>query len=63
MKKQIAVVTGAAKGIGKAIAHRMISDGFITILVDVDKENGETLAKSLDNNAHFIFVISVMKMT
>jgi len=51
MDKQIAIVTGATKGIGKSIATRLINDGFITVLVDV--ENGDSLAKELGSNAKF----------
>jgi NAD(P)-dependent dehydrogenase (short-subunit alcohol dehydrogenase family) len=54
MDKQIAIITGAAKGIGKAIAQRMVIDNFMTILVDVDKEKGESLAKELGKHAKFI---------
>ncbi len=54
MDKRVAIITGAAKGIGKAIAKRMINENYITILVDVDKENGETLANNLGNSAKFI---------
>lgn len=53
--KKVAIVTGAAKGIGKAIAERMIAENYITILVDVDKENGEELARELGNSSQFMF--------
>ncbi len=51
--KKIAIITGAAKGIGKAIAQRMYAENYITILVDVDDENGNKLAKQLGGNAHY----------
>ncbi|VAV84877.1 3-oxoacyl-[acyl-carrier protein] reductase [hydrothermal vent metagenome] len=54
MDKQISIITGAAKGIGKAIAQRMVHDNYMTILVDVDKKNGAALAKELGNSAKFI---------
>jgi NAD(P)-dependent dehydrogenase (short-subunit alcohol dehydrogenase family) len=54
MDKQIAIITGAAKGIGKAIAERMVMDNFMTILVDVDKKKGEYLAQDLGDHAKFI---------
>lgn len=54
MDKRIAIITGAAKGIGKAIAERMVNENYITILVDVDVENGKALAKSLGNNSKFM---------
>lgn len=54
MDKRVAIITGAAKGIGKAIAERMIHDNYTTILVDVDNENGTDLAHKLGNSAKFI---------
>lgn len=51
MDKQVAIVTGASKGIGKAIAERLVNDGFYTIMVDI--ENGEDLARSLGLSAKF----------
>lgn len=54
MDKRIVIVTGAAKGIGKAIAQRMINDNYITILVDVDEKKGESLANKLGRLAKFI---------
>jgi NAD(P)-dependent dehydrogenase (short-subunit alcohol dehydrogenase family) len=54
MDKRIAVITGAAKGIGKAIAQKMVKDNCQTILVDVDKANGESLAEELGDAAKFI---------
>ncbi|MCP4978244.1 MAG: SDR family oxidoreductase [Maribacter sp.] len=54
MDKRIAIITGAAKGIGKAIAERLVNEKYTTIIVDVDDENGAALAKSLGNFAKFI---------
>jgi NAD(P)-dependent dehydrogenase (short-subunit alcohol dehydrogenase family) len=53
MTNNVAIITGAAKGIGKAIAHQFITEGYITILVDVDNEAGNQLANELGDNAHF----------
>ena len=39
----IAIVTGAAKGIGKAITARLVKDNYFVIAVDVDKEQGNKL--------------------
>ncbi len=55
MDKRVAIITGAAKGIGKAIAERMVKENYVTILVDVDNENGITLAKKLGDSAKYIF--------
>ena len=54
MDKRVAIVTGAAKGIGKAIAQRMVNDDYITILVDVDSTNGQLLAKELNGIVRYI---------
>jgi NAD(P)-dependent dehydrogenase (short-subunit alcohol dehydrogenase family) len=54
MNKGVALITGGAKGIGKAIAQRMVEDGFTTIVVDMDKEAGEKLPKELGSNCHFL---------
>lgn len=42
--KKVALVTGAARGIGLAVAKRFLSDGFSVALLDID---GECLAKSV----------------
>lgn len=42
-KNKIAIVTGAAKGIGKAITARLIDTGFFVVAVDVDSSEGEKL--------------------
>jgi len=54
MDKRVVIVTGAAKGIGKAIAQRMVKDNYITILVDIDTVNGKLLAKELNGIVRFI---------
>lgn len=38
--KKITIVTGASKGIGKAISLRLVEEGCFIIAVDLDKENG-----------------------
>lgn len=54
MDKRVAIVTGAAKGIGKAISKQLIEENYIVILVDVDKKNGEKLSTELGKLARFI---------
>ncbi|MEA2467218.1 MAG: 3-hydroxybutyrate dehydrogenase [Thermoleophilaceae bacterium] len=50
MGKRVAIVTGAASGIGRAIAERLISDGFDVLAVDLRPAGdgpGEPLAADL----------------
>lgn len=43
MAKRIAIVTGAAKGIGKAITSRLLSEKIFVIAVDADEKGGKKL--------------------
>jgi NAD(P)-dependent dehydrogenase (short-subunit alcohol dehydrogenase family) len=44
---RVAVVTGAASGIGRAIAARLAAEGATVVLADVDVESGELAAKEI----------------
>ncbi len=41
--RPIAIVTGAAKGIGKAICKKLVNDGFYVVAVDMDPTGEDTL--------------------
>lgn len=49
MKKKVALVTGAALGIGRAITERLIDDEYFVIAVDIDAVNGEFLEDQFGN--------------
>ncbi|MBW2028114.1 MAG: SDR family oxidoreductase [Deltaproteobacteria bacterium] len=45
---QIAIVTGAARGVGKEIARRFVQSGAFTILIDIDLKETEQVAQQLN---------------
>jgi NAD(P)-dependent dehydrogenase (short-subunit alcohol dehydrogenase family) len=49
LREKVAVVTGAASGIGKALAERFADEGMKLVLADVDRPGLEELAKSLES--------------
>nr|WP_218165195.1 SDR family oxidoreductase [Pseudomonas agarici] len=51
---RVALVTGAARGIGLGIAAWLISEGWQVVLSDLDKARGAKVADALGENACFI---------
>ncbi|WPP02282.1 SDR family oxidoreductase [Pseudomonas sp. HR96] len=51
---RVALVTGAARGIGLGIAAWLISEGWQVVLSDVDRHRGPQVAAALGENALFI---------
>src|SRR5690348_2392679 len=47
LEGRVAVVTGAASGIGKATAYRLAEEGAKVVLTDIADEAGELVAKHL----------------
>ena len=47
LKGKIALVTGAASGIGQAVAEMFVSQGAKVIVSDINDEVGETVAKNM----------------
>ena len=54
LKDRIAIVTGAARGIGRACAERFIAEGARVIVSDIDDERGKATAQALGGNAHYL---------
>jgi 3-oxoacyl-[acyl-carrier protein] reductase len=53
LSDQVAVVTGAARGIGRGIASVLAAEGAQVVIVDVDAEAGEATADELGGIAVF----------
>ncbi|WP_191624355.1 SDR family oxidoreductase [Pseudomonas fluorescens] len=51
---RVALVTGAARGIGLGIAAWLISEGWQVVLTDLDRVRGSKVAKVLGESAWFI---------
>lgn len=51
---RVALVTGAARGIGLGIAAWLITEGWQVVLTDIDRQRGEAVAGVLGENASFI---------
>jgi 2-dehydro-3-deoxy-L-rhamnonate dehydrogenase (NAD+) len=50
-KPKVAVVTGAARGIGRAIAKRLLHDGFVVVVADLDEAAARSTSEQLARNA------------
>ncbi len=49
-----AVVTGAASGLGLAIAQRLSGEGFKVVVADIDDDGGKKVADELSTDALFV---------
>lgn len=54
LENKIAVITGAAQGMGAAHARLFIQQGAKVVLTDLNEEKGTALAKELGANAFFV---------
>ena len=51
LNDKVAVITGAARGIGKAIAERYVSDGAKVVLADLNEQGADAVAAAFGPNA------------
>jgi glucose 1-dehydrogenase len=51
---KVAIVTGAARGIGLAIAKRFVAEGAKVVVADIDEQAGSIEAKHLGPSARFV---------
>jgi 3(or 17)beta-hydroxysteroid dehydrogenase len=53
LKNKIALVTGAARGIGQAVAEQMAAEGALVIVTDTNDHDGKSVAQRIGSNAEF----------
>jgi NAD(P)-dependent dehydrogenase (short-subunit alcohol dehydrogenase family) len=53
MDERVAVISGSASGIGKAIAELLVKEGARVVVSDIQDELGQKLAESLGENATY----------
>jgi 3(or 17)beta-hydroxysteroid dehydrogenase len=53
LEGKVAMITGAAKGLGEADARIFAREGALVILTDVDRVNGERIAAEIGHGAEF----------
>ena len=48
-EKKAAVVSGGARGIGRAIARRLLEDGYSVLIFDIDRKTGMKTVSELQS--------------
>lgn len=59
MAQEVAFVTGAAQGIGEAVARRLSADGFAVAIADLNLEKAQEVADSLNQNGGRAIAVKV----
>lgn len=54
LENKVAIVTGGASGIGKAVVELFSKEGAKVVIADLNEELGRKLAASIGANAHFV---------
>lgn len=51
---KVAIITGAARGMGETTARRFAAEGAVVIIADVLDKEGQAVAESIGEKAHFV---------
>ena len=54
LENKVAIITGAAQGMGESHARRFVAEGAKVVLTDLNEEKGQALAAELGENAIFV---------
>lgn len=54
LKNKVALITGAARGIGKAVAESFIREGAFVIVSDIDDAMGKDVAQKLGSTSEYL---------
>lgn len=54
LKDKVAIVTGAASGMGAATARMFAREGAFVVLTDMNDADGQTVAREIGNRAQFV---------
>lgn len=57
LKGKVAIITGAASGIGKSVAERFSEEGATVIIADLPQTEGEKVAKDINNKGGIAYFI------
>ncbi len=60
MEGKVAIVTGGASGIGKAIADRLADRGYTVVVCDINEEKGRATEKASNKVKELMFSNIVM---
>jgi NAD(P)-dependent dehydrogenase (short-subunit alcohol dehydrogenase family) len=53
LEGKVAIITGAASGIGRGVAELFVQEGAKVVVADVDEQNGRAVVAALGSNARF----------
>ncbi len=61
LSRRVAIVTGAGGGIGKAVTKKLIEEGAVVLMTDINEENLKEAAKDFGKDSHKILVSDITK--